>query len=126
MTKAGCLPKISKAVQNTALKAKDKLSSDTGKNAAIALGAGGIGLLGGLLTGGNGGGNQNMGNMSALGALTGDSNVVYGGNGMNTQVGGQNGYTATLGGNAGDYADTPLTIGGYSYDDLERILGLIK
>lgn len=113
-------PKISKAVQNTALKAKDKLSSDTGKNAAIALGAGGLGLLGGLLAGGNGGGGQNIANPSTLGALTGDSDVIYGGNGMNTQVSGQNGSTAALGGNAGNYADTSLTIGGYSYDDLEN------
>ena len=117
---ANPLPKISKAAQNTALKAKDKLSSDTGKTAAVALGAGGLGLLGGLLAGGNGGGNQNMGNMSALGALTGDSDAVYGGNGMNPQIGGQSGSTAALGGNAGDSADTSLTIGGYSYDDLEN------
>ena len=117
---ANPLPKISKAVQNTALKAKDKLSSDTGKNAAVALGAGGLGLLGGLLAGGNGGGNQNVGNMSALDALTGDSDVVYGGGGMNTQLGGQNGSTAALGGNADNSADTSLTIGGYSYDDLEN------
>lgn len=117
---ANPLPKISKAVQNTALKAKDKLSSDSGKTAAVALGAGGLGLLGGLLADGNGGGGQNMVNPSALGALTGDSDVVYGGNGMNTQVGGQNGSTAALGGNAGDSADTSLTIGGYSYDDLEN------
>lgn len=117
---ANPLPKISKAVQNTALKAKDKLSSDTGKTAAIALGAGGLGLLGGLLAGGNNGGNQNMGNMSTLGALTGDSDVVYGGNGINTQLGGKNGATATLGGNTGNSADTSYTIGGYSYDDLEN------
>lgn len=117
---ANPLPKATKAIRNTALKAKDKLSSDTGKTAAIALGAGGIGLLGGLLAGGNGGGGQNMGGMSTLGALTGDSDVVYGGNGMNTQVGGQNGSTAALGGNAGNSADTSYTIGGYSYDDLEN------
>lgn len=117
---ANPLPKISKAVQNTALKAKDKLSSDTGKTAAVALGAGGLGLLGGLLAGGNGGGNQNMGNMSALGALTGDSDVVYGGSGMNTQLGGGSATTGALGGNAGNSADTSLTIGGYSYDDLEN------
>ena len=117
---ANPLPKATKAIRNTALKAKDKLSSDTGKTAAIALGAGGVGLLGGLLAGGNGGGGQNMVNPSTLGALTGDSDVVYGGNGMNTQVGGQNGSTATLGGNAGNSADTAYTIGGYSYDDLEN------
>ena len=114
------MPKAAKAVQKGVLKAKDKLSSDTGKTAAIALGAGGVGLLGGLLAGGNGGGGQNMVNPSTLGALTGDSDVVYGGNGMNTQVGGQNGSTATLGGNAGNSADTAYTIGGYSYDDLEN------
>ena len=113
-------PKAAKAVRNAVLKSKDKLSSDTGKNAAIALGAGGLGLLGGLLAGGNGGGGQNMVNPSTLNALTGDSDVVYGGNGMNTQVGGQNGSTATLGGNAGNSADTSYTIGGYSYDDLEN------
>lgn len=113
-------PKAAKVVRNTVLKAKDKLSSDTGKTAAIALGAGGLGLLGGLLAGGNGGGGQNMVNPSTLGALTGDSDVVYGGNGMNTQVGGQNGSTAALGGNAGNSADTSRTIGGYSYDDLEN------
>lgn len=117
---ANPLPKISKAVQNTALKAKDKLSSDTGKTAAVALGAGGLGLLGGLLAGGNGGGGQDMVNPSALGALTGGSDVVYGGNGMNTQLGGGNATTGALGGNAGDSADTSLTIGGYSYDDLEN------
>lgn len=117
---ANPLPKLSKTAKNTALKAKGALQTENGKNAAIALGAGGLGLLGGLLAGGNGGGNQNIGNMSTLGALTGDSDVVYGGNGMNTQVGGQNGSTAALGGNAGNSADTSYTIGGYSYDDLEN------
>lgn len=117
---ANPLPKASKAVQKGVLKAKDKLSSDTGKMALVAGGAGGLGLLGGLLAGGNGGGGQNMVNPSTLGALTGGSDVVYGGNGMNTQVGGQNGSTATLGGNAGNSADTSYTIGGYSYDDLEN------
>lgn len=115
-------PKAAKAVKKGVLKAKGALQTENGKAAAIALGAGGLGLLGGLLAsgGGNGSGNQNMGNMSTLGALTGDSDVVYGGNGMNTQVGGQNGSTATLGGNAGNSADTSYTIGGYSYDDLEN------
>lgn len=117
---ANPLPKLSKTAKNTALKAKDALQTENGKNAAIALVAGGLGLLGGLLAGGNNGGNQNMGNMSTLGALTGDSDVVYGGNGMNTKVGGKNGSTATLGGNAGNSADTPYNIGGYSYDDLEN------
>lgn len=117
---ANPLPKISSAVQNTALKAKDKLSSDTGKTAAVALGAGGLGLLGGLLAGSGGGNGQNMVNPSTLGALTGDSDAVYGGNGMNTQLGGGNATTGALGGNAGDYADTSYTIGGYSYDDLEN------
>lgn len=117
---ANPLPKLSKAAKNTALKAKGALQTENGKNAAIALGAGGLGLLGGLLAGGNNGGNQNMGNMSTLGALTGDSDVVYGGNGMNTQVGGKNGSMATIGGNAGNSADTSYTIGGYSYDDLEN------
>ena len=112
---ANPLPKMSKAVQKGALKAKDVLQSDGGKTAAIALGAGGLGLLGGLLAGGNGGGNQNMGNMSTLGALTGDSDVVYGGNGMNTQLGGGNAVTGALGGN-----NDELTLGGYSYDDLEN------
>ena len=111
---ANPLPKMSKAVQKGALKAKDVLQSDGGKTAAIALGAGGLGLLGGLLAGGNGGGNQNIGNMSTLGALTGDSDVVYGGNGMNTQLGGGNAVTGALGGN-----NDELTLGGYSYDDLE-------
>jgi hypothetical protein len=111
---ANPLPKLSKAVQKGALKAKDVLQSDGGKTAAIALGAGGLGLLGGLLAGGNGGGNQNIGNMSTLGALTGDSDVVYGGNGMNTQLGGGNAVTGALGGN-----NDELTLGGYSYDDLE-------
>lgn len=112
---ANPLPKLSKTAKNTALKAKGALQTENGKNAAIALGAGGLGLLGGLLAGGNNGGNQNMGNMSTLGALTGDSDVVYGGNGMNTQVGGKNGSTATIGGN-----NDGLTLGGYSYDDLEN------
>lgn len=112
---ANPVPKAAKAIRNTVLKAKDKLSTDGGKAAAIALGAGGLGLLGGLLAGGNNGGNQNMGNMSTLGALTGDSDVVYGGNGMNTKVGGKNGATATIGGN-----NDELTLGGYSYDDLEN------
>lgn len=111
---ANPLPKMSKAVQKGALKAKDVLQSDGGKTAAIALGAGGLGLLGGLLAGGNGGGNQNIGNMSTLGALTGDSDVVYGGNGMNTKLGGGNAVTGALGGN-----NDELTLGGYSYDDLE-------
>lgn len=117
---ANPLPKLSKTAKNTALKAKGALQTENGKNAAIALGAGGLGLLGGLLAGGNNGGNQNMGNMSTLGALTGDSDVVYGGNGMNTKFGGQSGSTATLGGNTGNSADTSYTIGGYSYDDLEN------
>lgn len=112
---ANPLPKLSKTAKNTALKAKGALQTENGKNAAIALGAGGLGLLGGLLAGGNNGGNQNMGNMSTLGALTGDSDVVYGGNGINTQVGGKNGSTATIGGN-----NDELTLGGYSYDDLEN------
>lgn len=112
---ANPLPKLSKTAKNTALKAKGALQTENGKNAAIALGAGGLGLLGGLLAGGNNGGNQNMGNMSTLGALTGDSDVVYGGNGISTQVGGKNGSTATIGGN-----NDELTLGGYSYDDLEN------
>lgn len=112
---ANPLPKVSKAVQKGALKAKDILQSDGGKTAAIALGAGGLGLLGGLLAGGNGGGGQNYGNLSTLGALTGDSDVVYGGNGMNTQLGGGNAVTGALGGN-----NDELTLGGYSYDDLEN------
>ena len=109
------LPKLSKAVQKGALKAKDALQSDGGKTAAIALGAGGVGLLGGLLAGGNNGGGQNYSNMSTLGALTGDSDVVYGGNGMNTQLGGGNATTDALGVN-----NDELTLGGYSYDDLEN------
>lgn len=112
---ANPLPKLSKTAKNTALKAKGALQTENGKNAAIALGAGGLGLLGGLLAGGNNGGNQNMGNMSTLGALTGDSDVVYGGNGMNTQVGGKNATTDALYGN-----NDELTLGGYSYDDLEN------
>lgn len=112
---ANPLPKLSKSVQKGALKAKGALQTENGKAAAIALGAGGLGLLGGLLAGGNGGGNQNMGNMSTLGALTGDSDVVYGGNGMNTQLGGGNAVTGALGGN-----NDELTLGGYSYDDLEN------
>lgn len=116
---ANPLPKISKTVQNTALKAKDKLSSDTGKTAAVALGAGGLGLLGGLLAGSGGGNGQNMVNPSTLGALTGDSDAVYGGNGMNTQLGGGNATTSAIGGNAGGSGDA-FTIGGYSYDDLEN------
>lgn len=118
---ANPLPKLSKAVQKGALKAKGALQSENGKAAAIALGAGGLGLLGGLLAsgGGNGGGGQNYGNMSTLGALTGDSDVVYGGNGMNTQLGGGNATTGALGGNAG-ISDDAYSIGGYSYDDLEN------
>lgn len=112
---ANPLPKLSKTAKNTALKAKGALQTENGKNAAIALGAGGLGLLGGLLAGGNNSGNQNIGNMSTLGALTGDSDVVYGGNGINTQVGGKNGSTATIVGN-----NDELTLGGYSYDDLEN------
>ena len=112
---ANPLPKMSKAVQKGALKAKDVLQSDGGKTAAIALGAGGLGLLGGLLAGGNGGGNQNIGNMSTLGALTGDSDVVYGGNGMSTQLGGGNDVTSAIGSN-----DDELTLGVYSYEDLEN------
>lgn len=112
---ANPLPKLSKTAKNTALKAKGALQTENGKNAAIALSAGGLGLLGGLLAGGNNGGNQNMGNMSTLGALTGDSDVVYGGNGMNTQVGGKNATTGALYGN-----NDELTLGGYSYDDLEN------
>ncbi len=116
---ANPLPKASKAVQKGVLKAKDALSSDKGKLALIAGGAGGVGLLGGLLAGGNGGGSQNYDNTSMLNALTGNSDVVYGGNGMNTQLGTQNATTGGLGGNAGISGDA-YTIGGYSYDDLEN------
>ena len=45
--------------------------------------------------------------------------MVYGGNGMNTQLGTQNATTSALGGNAGISGDQ-YTIGGYSYDDLEN------
>lgn len=117
---ANPLPKLTKAVQKGTLKAKDALQSDGGKTAAIALGAGGVGLLGGLLAGGNGGGSQNYGNMSTLGALTGDSDVVYGQNG-NTQLGGQNATTGMLGGNAGiSGLEQQPTLNGYTYDDLEN------
>ncbi len=116
---ANPLPKASKAVQKGVLKAKDKLSSDTGKTAAVALGAGGLGLLGGLLASGNNGNSGNVGNISMLNAITSGPDAVYGGNGMNTQLGTQNGSTATLGGNAGNYDDEP-TINGYTYDDLEN------
>ena len=116
---ANPLPKASKAVQKGVLKAKDALSSDKGKLALIAGGAGGVGLLGGLLAGGNGGGGQNYDNTSMLNALTGNSDVVYGGNGMNTQLGTRNATTGGLGGNAGISGDA-YTIGGYSYDDLEN------
>lgn len=116
---ANPLPKASKAVQKGVLKAKDALSSDKGKLALIAGGAGGVGLLGGLLAGGNGGGGQNYDNTSMLNALTGGSDVIYGGNGMNTQIGTQNATTGGLGGNAGISGDA-YTIGGYSYDDLEN------
>lgn len=112
---ANPLPKLSKAVQKGALKAKGALQSENGKTAAIALGAGGLGLLGGLLAGGNGGGGQNMGDMSTLGALTGGSDVVYGGNGINNQLGGGNAVAGALGGN-----NDELTLYGYSYDDLEN------
>lgn len=119
---ANPLPKASKAVQNAALKAKDKLSSDTGKMALVAGGAGGLGLLGGLLAGGNGGGNGgNYANQTMLGALTGGSDVVYGQNGMNTQLGGQNATTGMLGGNAGiSGLEQQPTLNGYTYDDLEN------
>ena len=116
---ANPLPKASKAVQKGVLKAKDALSSDKGKLALIAGGAGGVGLLGGLLAGGNGGGGQNYDNTSMLNAITGGSDVIYGGNGMNTQLGTQNATTGGLGGNAGISGDA-YTIGGYSYDDLEN------
>lgn len=116
---ANPLPKASKAVQNGVLKAKDALSSDNGKLALLAGGAGGVGLLGGLLAGGNGGGGQNYDNTSMLNALTGGSDVIYGGNDMNTQLGTQNATTGGLGGNAGISGDA-YTIGGYSYDDLEN------
>ena len=115
------MPKAAKAVQKGVLKAKDKLSSDTGKMALIAGGAGGIGLLGGLLAGGNGGGGgQNYGGGSMLNAITGGSDVVSGANGMNTALSTQNGSTATLGGNAGISDESAYTIGGYSYDQLEN------
>lgn len=115
------MPKAANAVKKGVLKAKGALQTENGKAAAIALGAGGLGLLGGLLAsgGGNGGGGQNYGNMSTLGALTGDSDVVYGGNGMNAQLGTQNATTGALGGNAG-ISDDAYSIGGYSYDDLEN------
>ena len=116
---ANPLPKASKAVQKGVLKAKDALSSDKGKLALIAGGAGGVGLLGGLLAGGNGGGGQNYDNTSMLNALTGNYDVIYGGNGMNTPLGTQNATTGGLGGNAGISGDA-YTIGGYSYDDLEN------
>ena len=118
---ANPLPKASKAVQKGVLKAKDKLSSDTGKMALIAGGAGGIGLLGGLLAGGNGGGGgQDYGGGSMLNAITGGSDVISGANGMNTQVGAQNATTGALGGNAGISDESAYSIGGYSYDQLEN------
>lgn len=104
------LPKATKAIQNTALKAKDKLSSDTGKNAVTALGAGGIGLLGGLLgASALGRGNkQPTTSMSTLGGLTsGDSMSGFGGmsamDAMNESAPSQQ-----------------ATLGGYTYDDLEN------
>ena len=115
------MPKAAKAVQKGVLKAKDKLSSDTGKMALIAGGAGGIGLLGGLLAGGNGGGGgQDYGGGSMLNAITGGSDVVSGANGMNTALGTQNATTGALGGNAGISDESAYTIGGYSYDQLEN------
>ncbi len=114
---ANPLPKLSKGVKNATLKAKDVLGSDKGKMALIAGSAGGIGLLGGLLAGGNGG-NQRNGN-SMLDAITGGSDVVYGGNGISTQLGGQNATTSGLDGNAG-ISNNAYTLGGYSYDDLEN------
>lgn len=118
---ANPLPKASKAVQKGVLKAKDALSSDKGKLALIAGGAGGIGLLGGLLAGGNGGGGgQDYGGGSMLNAITGGSDVVSGANGMNTQVGTQNATTGALGGNAGISDESAYSIGGYSYDQLEN------
>ena len=115
---ANPLPKASKAVQKGVLKAKDVLGSDKGKLALVAGGAGGIGLLGGLLAGGNGGGNDGgyypYANGSTLNALTGGSDVVYGGNGMNTALGGQTGVMG------GYNAATEPTLNGYTYDDLEN------
>lgn len=117
---ANPLPKLSKAVQKGALKAKGALQTENGKAAAIALGAGGLGLLGGLLASGNGGGGQNYGNNSMLNAITGGSDVIYGGNGINTALGTQNATTGILGGNAGNSDESEYTLGGYSYDDLEN------
>lgn len=118
---ANPLPKASKAVQKGVLKAKDALGSDKGKLALVAGGAGGIGLLGGLLAGGNGGGGgQDYGGGSMLNAITGGSDVVSGANGMNTQVGTQNATTGALGGNAGISDESAYSIGGYSYDQLEN------
>ena len=116
------MPKAAGAVKKGVLKAKDVLGSDKGKLALIAGGAGGLGLLGGLLAGGNGGGGDGgyypYANGSALNALTGGSDVVYGGNGMNTALGGGNATTNALMGNA-VVSETP-TLGGYTYDDLEN------
>ena len=116
---ANPLPKAAKAVQKGALKAKGALSSDSGKTAAIALGAGGLGLLGGLLAGSGNGGGQSM---TALNALTSDSDAFYGGNGMNTQLGAQNATTGALGGNSGNFGGgyNEPTLNGYTYADLEN------
>lgn len=115
---ANPLPKASKAVQKGVLKAKDKLSSDTGKMALVAGGAGGLGVLGGLLAGGNRG--DNTGNMSMLNALTGASDVVYGGNGTMSPYGSQNATAAMLGGNNGISASREPMLGDWTYDDLEN------
>ena len=115
---ANPLPKASKTVQKGVLKAKDKLSSDTGKMALVAGGAGGLGVLGGLLAGGNRGGNT--GNMSMLNALTGASDVVYGGNGIMSPYGSQNATTAMLGVNNGISARQEPMLGDWTYDDLEN------
>lgn len=110
---ANPLPKATKAIRNTALKAKDKLSTDSGKNAAMLAAAGGAGILGGLLGSSSGGGQDGAGGVT----ISGTGNGTYGAT--------ADPYAAMYGATSATGATTPTasaepTIGGYTYDDLDN------
>lgn len=105
---ANPLPKATKAIRNTALKAKDKLSTDSGKNAATLAIAGGAGILGGLLGSGSGGGQD------------GASGVTISGTGANAYGATADPYAAMYGATTDPIASAEPTIGGYTYDDLDN------
>ena len=101
------LPKASAALRRVGLQVQDKLSGETGKNAALVAAAGGAGILGGLL-GGSSGSGSGSGGITLSGASADPYSVA---------LGGSNGYT-----DQSPYSTTATepNIGGYTYDDLDN------